>query len=187
MGGLALVVGAGIGAIALATWSVKDPSLSHATGANVHNLLGTWGAVAADLLMQLFGLAAVAIVLPIAFWGWRPVTHRRLDRHRLRLAPSGPRTPPPARPPARPPRAAPGPRPPGLGGVVGDTLLRLPAYVAGGTLSGTPRFAIAIVFGLATLVVISVASGFGFHTPADDDDYVEEDEPGDEPVGVVAI
>src|SRR5437879_456269 len=80
IGGIALIAAGAMGAVALATWSVKDPSLSHATGAPVHNLLGTWGAITADLLMQLFGLAAIAIVLPVALWGWRLFTHRRLDR-----------------------------------------------------------------------------------------------------------
>ena len=66
IGGLALIGAAAIATAALASWSVKDPSLSYATGASVHNLLGTWGALAADLLMQLFGVAAVAILLPLA-------------------------------------------------------------------------------------------------------------------------
>ena len=43
-GGLALIGVAAIATAALATWSVRDPSLSHATGAPAHNLLGTWGA-----------------------------------------------------------------------------------------------------------------------------------------------
>ena len=72
--------------MALATWSVQDPSLSHATDAPVRNLLGTPGAIAADLLMQLFGLASIALVLPVAVWGWRIATHRPLDREWMRLA-----------------------------------------------------------------------------------------------------
>ena len=47
-------------ALALATWSVQDPSFSHATNAPVRNVLGRGGAIVADLLMQLFGLAAIA-------------------------------------------------------------------------------------------------------------------------------
>ncbi len=35
--------------LALATWSVQDPSFSHATDAPVRNLLGRAGAIAADL------------------------------------------------------------------------------------------------------------------------------------------
>ena len=73
-------------AVALATWSVQDPSLSHATNAPVRNLLGVPGAIVADLLMQLLGIAPLALVLPIAIWGWRLATHRPLDRERLRLA-----------------------------------------------------------------------------------------------------
>ena len=40
VGGLALIALAVIMALALATWSVQDPSLSHATDAPVRNLLG---------------------------------------------------------------------------------------------------------------------------------------------------
>ena len=41
--GLALLTIALLGAIALATWSVQDPSLSHATQKPIHNLLGFAG------------------------------------------------------------------------------------------------------------------------------------------------
>jgi DNA segregation ATPase FtsK/SpoIIIE, S-DNA-T family len=85
LGGLVLVVVVGAAAAALATWSVNDPSLSHATSAPVRNLLGAPGAIAADLAMQLFGLATIAIILPPAFWGWRLLTHRVLDRLRWRV------------------------------------------------------------------------------------------------------
>jgi len=84
--GIALIACAVLTACALATWSIKDPSWSYATSAPVHNVLGIGGAVAADLLTQLYGLAAVSLVLPVAIWGWRLLTHRRLDRERLRIA-----------------------------------------------------------------------------------------------------
>ncbi len=60
-GGFALIALAAVIAVALATWSVQDPSLSHATDAPVRNLLGTPGAIGADLLMQLFGLASTVL------------------------------------------------------------------------------------------------------------------------------
>ena len=66
--------------VALLTWSVADPSLNHATNAPVHNLLGAPGAIAADIGMQLLGLACIAASPPPAFWGWRLVTERRLER-----------------------------------------------------------------------------------------------------------
>ena len=67
--GLGLLAFAAAVAASLATWTVDDPSLSHATSAPVRNILGTGGAIAADLLMQLLGLAAIALIAPIAAWG----------------------------------------------------------------------------------------------------------------------
>jgi S-DNA-T family DNA segregation ATPase FtsK/SpoIIIE len=78
--GLALLALAAITALALATWSVQDPSLSHATNAPVRNMLGLTGAISADLMMQLLGIATVAVLFPLAAWGWRLLTHRPLDR-----------------------------------------------------------------------------------------------------------
>jgi S-DNA-T family DNA segregation ATPase FtsK/SpoIIIE len=187
IGGLALIGVAVIATAALASWSVKDPSLSYATGAAVHNLLGTWGALAADLLMQLFGLAAILIVLPVAFWGWRLFSHRRLDRVRLRVALWIAGAPLAAGFIACLTRPVTWPLPTGLGGVIGDGLLRAPAWLSGGVLSGTPRLAIALLFGLATFIVVAAACGFGLHAPIEDGDFVAEDEAADEEEGVVAI
>src|ERR1700747_3192492 len=85
LGGVALIAVAAALAAALGSWSVQDPSLSHATSAPVRNLLGVPGAILADLLMQLVGVGALALILPMAVWGWRLVPHRPLDRERLRL------------------------------------------------------------------------------------------------------
>src|SRR5262249_20477997 len=163
IGGMALIGVFFIATAALASWSVKDPSLSYASGGAVHNLLGTGGAIAADLLMQLFGLAAIAIVLPVAFWGWRLFSHRQLDRLRLRLLLWLAGAPLAAgfiacltRPPTWP-------LPTGLGGVIGDTLLRLPAWLAGGFLSGPPRPGIPVLVGGAA--VIRVAARRGLRVP----------------------
>src|SRR5580693_6699089 len=85
LGGLALLTLAMTGTLALATWSVRDPSLSHATDARVHNLLGWPGAAVADLMMQLFGLGSLALLLPIAVWGYRLLGHWRLRHERRRI------------------------------------------------------------------------------------------------------
>jgi len=77
LAGTGLIIVSVLLALALATWSVHDPSLSHATNAPVRNVLGLGGAIVADLLTQLFGLAALALVAPIAIWGWRLASHRR--------------------------------------------------------------------------------------------------------------
>src|SRR3974377_79067 len=76
--GLALVVLALLGAIALATGVVEDRSLSHATERHIHNLLGYPGAIFSDLAMQLLGLASALLLAPEALLGWRLFTHRRL-------------------------------------------------------------------------------------------------------------
>src|SRR5882762_2316673 len=139
--GAALLVIAGLAAVALATWSVQDPSLSHATNAPVRNMLGLPGAISADLMMQLLGIATIAFLFPVAAWGWRLLTHRPLDRERMRgllwiagaFAAAGFAS-------CLPPSTA-WPLPTGLGGVIGDALLRVPAWIFGAPLSGAPRFA----------------------------------------------
>ena len=124
--GLVALAGVASLTLALLTWSVSDPSLNHATNARVHNLLGAPGAIAADLVMQFLGLASAALLTPPAFWGWRLITQRRLERPRLKaglyligvIAAAGLASLLPA----------PGswPLPTGLGGVVGDAVLALP-------------------------------------------------------------
>ena len=103
---------------------MQDPSLSHATDAPVRNLLGTPGAIGADLLMQLFGLAATVLVLPVAVWGWRIATHRPFDREWMRLAFWLAGTVFAAGFAACLPKSAHWPLPTGLGGVIGDAMLR---------------------------------------------------------------
>jgi hypothetical protein len=67
-------------AIAMASWSVNDPSLNHATAAPVRNLVGTPGAIVADLLLQVLGLGAVAFLFAPAVWGVRLMRRGRLTR-----------------------------------------------------------------------------------------------------------
>src|SRR3954451_7333784 len=84
--GLGLIATAGGLTAALATWSVADPSLNHATDAPVRNLLGAPGAIAADLAMQLFGLGALALLAPVVACGWQLLRARRIGRLGLRCA-----------------------------------------------------------------------------------------------------
>ena len=176
LGGLALLLVATLLALALATWSVHDPSLSHATNAPVRNVLGVSGAIVADLLIQLLGVAALALVLPIAIWGWRLATHRPLQRERIRLAFCVLAILLAAACTAALPRTPAWPLPVGLGGVVGDWMLRFPALLAGGTLSGLARAAVAIVTGAGTLVCFAIAAGLGWRTGGRDVDDAVDDE-----------
>ena len=85
LAGLGLIVATAGLALALASWSVQDPSFNHAAAGPVHNLLGAPGAVAADLVMQMLGLSAIAFLIPASFWGWRLIAARRLERVKARL------------------------------------------------------------------------------------------------------
>ena len=165
IGGLALIALSAIVAAALATWSVQDPSLSHATSQPVRNMLGTPGAIGADLLMQLFGLASTVFLLPLAVWGWRIATHRPLDREWMRLLFWLVGSVFAAALASCLPRSAHWPLPTGLGGVIGDAMLKLPALVLG-PLNAGERLGAAIVFGALTLIAVIIATGFGYHDPA---------------------
>ena len=68
-GGLALVAAAALLASALVTADPKDPSFNTAVDGPVANALGRLGAVAADLLLQMFGLAAGLATLVVFTWG----------------------------------------------------------------------------------------------------------------------
>jgi DNA segregation ATPase FtsK/SpoIIIE, S-DNA-T family len=188
VGGIALLGLAMMAGLALATWSVQDPSLSHATNAPVHNLLGLPGAIAADLLMQLFGLGALALLLPIAIWGYRLLGHRPLSRERLRmmlwlfgavLA---------AAFASCLPRSAHWPLPCGLGGVIGDAVLRLPHELIGLPMTGANLLAAAVVLGIAALFAFAGAAGIIWRDAIDEDDDVEdEDEAAEEDGGWISL
>ena len=169
LGGVALIVLALLLGLALATWSVQDPSLSHATNAPVRNVLGLPGAVVSDLLMQLVGIAALALALPIATWGWRLTTHRPLSKERIRLLFWIMGVLFAATFAACLPRSAAWPLPAGLGGVIGDALLRLSVVLSGGFLPGLTHLLVATIAGIAMLVCAGVAVGFGWQRSAEPD------------------
>jgi DNA segregation ATPase FtsK/SpoIIIE, S-DNA-T family len=190
LAGLGLIALSGVGAAALMTWSVQDPSLSHATSRAIRNIVGYPGAIGADLLMQILGLGSIMLILPVAVWGWRMLTHRTFDREALRIGcwilcivisagfascwTHG----------------GAWPLPTGLGGVVGDALVRAPAVVF-----GPPGIAYRLVLGLilfaAAVATFLIAAGMGSRpqedelTPIEDDDapFVEEHDSGSVSLG----
>jgi DNA segregation ATPase FtsK/SpoIIIE, S-DNA-T family len=155
--GLCLIALAVLGAIALATWSVQDPSLSHATQKPIHNLLGYPGAIFSDLAMQLLGLAAILILVPEALLGWRLLAHRPVGEKwrslfwilATVLAAAFASTLP---------HIGSWPLPTGLGGVTGDAVLRFPAMVLGAPLGWLARVLLGIALGLATVATLVVAA-----------------------------
>ena len=181
--GLGLIAFSGILAAALMTWSVQDPSLSHATSRAIRNVLGYPGAIGADLLMQILGLGAIMLILPVAVWGWRMLTHRAFDREALRLGCWILCTVIAAGFASCWPHNTAWPLPTGLGGVVGDALVRAPAVVL-----GPPGFIYRLVLGIILFAAMTVtflfASGWGakesdpeLPSIADEDEpFVEEED-----------
>jgi len=178
LAGLGLLALASGATAALMTWSVQDPSLSHATSRPIRNIAGYAGAISADLLMQILGLGAIMLILPIAVWGWRMLTHRNFDREALRLGCWILGTVLAAGFASCWPRGGAWPLPTGLGGVIGDALVRAPAVIF-----GPPGFlyklTLGIIFGAATAASFFVAAGFGSRTLGEEPSLEDED---DEPV-----
>jgi DNA segregation ATPase FtsK/SpoIIIE, S-DNA-T family len=178
--GLALILFALLLAIALATWSVRDPSLSHATTTPVRNLLGIAGSTIADLSMQIFGLAALTVMLPIGIWGWRLASDRPLRRERLRLLVWIIAVALTAAFAATLPRPSSWPLPVGLGGVVGDAVLRAAAWLAGGSLNRFAYVAIGATSAALGFVAFAIACGFGLHGAADEIEGADEEPEAEE-------
>ncbi|MEP6827599.1 MAG: DNA translocase FtsK 4TM domain-containing protein, partial [Aestuariivirga sp.] len=60
--GIALLIAIFAIAFSLASWSINDPSLNHATGLRPTNWLGSYGAIISDQLIQLLGLGALVFI-----------------------------------------------------------------------------------------------------------------------------
>ena len=121
------------------------------------------------------------LILPVAVWGWRMLTHRSFDREALRLGCWVLCTVISAGFASCWPHNGAWPLPTGLGGVVGDALVRAPAVVF-----GPPGFVYRLVLGMILFAAMCAsfmfASGWGSRpreeelTPIEDDDqpFVEE-------------
>ena len=145
--GVAIMALAALVTISLVTWHVDDPSFSYAADRPVRNLLGAPGAAFADLAMQFFGLAGVALIVPLAILGWnvarlqpprRPVRQLGAWLGGLSLL---------AAAFACLPVLAQWPLPTGLGGAVGDLILGIFEWMGGGELSAGLYAALAVIFG----------------------------------------
>ena len=158
LGGILFLAGTASLAVALISWSVEDPSFNHATHGPIRNLLGSPGAIASDLTMQVLGIASMAALLPIAIWGWNLVRRREFGRASTKLllwlagtiaiAGLASAFPVPDR----------WPLPTGLGGVVGDIVLFLPRK-----LSGASRFLhvlTALLLFVTAILCLTAASAF---------------------------
>jgi DNA segregation ATPase FtsK/SpoIIIE, S-DNA-T family len=177
--GLALIGSAGALGLSLASWSVRDPSLSNATAGKVRNLLGYPGAVTADLGMQLFGIGCIALALGLTLIGLRLLCVRREDSLKLRLAMAVTGLFSASGLASSLPSTERWPLPSGLGGALGDALLGLTAFMGMGSM-GLGRLAAGALFGVLTILCFSLLMR-GVSQPetreAREDEETEADEP----------
>ncbi|MBR1088793.1 DNA translocase FtsK 4TM domain-containing protein [Bradyrhizobium manausense] len=178
LAGFGLVTLSGVASAALMTWSVQDPSLSHATSGPIHNILGYAGAIGADLAMQILGLGAIMLILTVAVWGWRMMTHRPFDREALRLGCWILCTVIAAGFVSCWPHGGAWPLPTGLGGVVGDALVRAPAVIFGPS-GAIYRMVLGAILFVALAATFLIACGLGAR---EHDDELAELEDDDKPL-----
>ncbi|MGV1753765.1 DNA translocase FtsK 4TM domain-containing protein [Agrobacterium sp. CG674] len=160
-----------LGITALATWNVADPSLSYATGNAPTNLLGHSGAIFADIMMQFLGLSALIAMLPILAWSFALISGRKFSRIPARLVAwvSG----------AFIASASLGcfpapltwPLPNGIGGVIGDMILRFPALFIGAYPTGTFATVLGSLFAIPAAWLMLFASGL-LGAPDEEDELV---------------
>ena len=190
--GVALMALVMAGVAALGTWSVADPSFSHATGNVTVNALGSVGAIFADLAMQFFGLASVPVLVPVLIAGFflargRPVKNRS---RRVLAWIAGALFAASVFACFNPPVSW--PLPVGIGGVLGDLVIKVPGNLSS---TGYPTGIFAVLTGLLLVApagwLLAYASGVigngaTANEPAsrrnaareEDEDLFEEDEEG---------
>src|SRR6266567_4088361 len=136
-------------------------------------------------IRELTGLGAIMLILPIAVWGWRMLTHRGFDREALRIGCWILCTVISAGFASCWPHGGAWPLPTGLGGVVGDALVRAPAVVFGPA-GFFYRLVLGVILFVALAATFLIACGLGARehdeelTAIEDDDTpLEEDEDSD--------
>ena len=172
--GLSLLGIVGLAFASLASWSISDPSLSHASGSNVTNNLGYPGAIFADFMMQFFGLASAIALIPPALWGWSKLLQRKTPflKTRLFLWPMAVFATAAVFSCIATPQNW--PLPVGLGGVLGDLLLKIPAMVVG-DVSGFFAFLIGVALACLALPMMLIASGLVWKTDTSTSQYIDID------------
>ncbi|WP_430514425.1 DNA translocase FtsK 4TM domain-containing protein [Pannonibacter phragmitetus] len=149
-------------AASLATWSVNDPSLNHATGEPVRNALGTPGAIISDILMQSIGLATAVFLVPVVLWGWRLLSGKtmRIGFRRIMFWFVG--TLLGAGAVAALPVPESWPLPTGLGGFAGDAMHYVPSLLTQNLTPGAATITGVLGLGLpAVFLLVAAGAWFG--------------------------
>ncbi len=167
LAGLVILGLAAMAFASLASWSVLDPSFSHANGKPASNWLGFPGAVFADLSMQFMGLATALALIPPTLWGWSKLLQQPIENPRKRILYWPISILASCTALACLPVPQSWPLPTGLGGVSGDLILSVPQNALGIGFTGVTAFTTGLIFSLAALYSILAAAGMiGSHSPA---------------------
>ncbi len=84
-GGTALFAAGALLLVSILSYTPGDPSLNSIGNNAAQNLLGAGGAIVADLVLQIFGLASMLPALVLTAWGWRMMSKRGVSVWGLRL------------------------------------------------------------------------------------------------------
>ena len=169
LAGFALFIGLALAVAALATWNVADPSFSYATDNQPTNLLGYGGAAFADLMMQFLGLASLVALLPVLALALALISGREFHRIPARLAAWGGGTLLASASLGCFPAPFTWPIPNGIGGVIGDMILRFPALFVGAYPTGMLATILGVLFALPAGWLLLFASGLVGETFDDED------------------
>jgi DNA segregation ATPase FtsK/SpoIIIE, S-DNA-T family len=159
LSGFVIFLGLALAVAALATWNVADPSFSYATDNDPSNILGYGGAAFADLMMQFFGLASILALLPVLAFALALISGRRFDRIPARLAAWGGGTLLASATLGCFPAPQTWPIPNGIGGVIGDMILRFPALFVGAYPTGLVAMVLGGIFTIPCIWLMLFASG----------------------------
>ena len=84
--GLILIFIALLLATSFFSYSPDDPTLLYeADNIKINNLLGTYGGISADFLLQSFGLIAFLVLLTITSWGINLIIQKKIKKIKLKI------------------------------------------------------------------------------------------------------
>ncbi len=158
--GLALAALGVAAIVAMASYDPSDPSWNTAATAGVTaNLLGTPGAIAADLLLQSVGAAAGLVAIALIIWGLRILRHYDIGRLWVRAVGTVLATGLAAIALTQVAPLASWPVPAGMGGAAGTLSMDWIVAAAGASLAPGQEIWVAVAAGLFSAIAFLVALG----------------------------